>query len=58
MTVTLKDRVIVACDCCKEEFPAGVCIPEVWRLALDQGWVKTAAGNEYCKACAIGTRQK
>lgn len=32
MTVTTEGRVMVVCDCCKEEFPAGDSIPEVWRL--------------------------
>jgi len=58
MTVTLKGRVIVVCDCCKEEFPAGDNIPEVWQQALEQGWVRTKEHSEYCPPCAIGMRQK
>jgi hypothetical protein len=58
MTVTLKGRVTIVCDCCKQEFPAADSIPEVWQQALKQGWVKTVAGNYYCSPCAIGLRQK
>jgi hypothetical protein len=58
MTVTNEGRVMVVCDCCKEEFPAGDSIPEVWRQALEQGWVKTVSNNQYCAPCAIGMREK
>jgi hypothetical protein len=58
MTVTSEGRVMVVCDCCKEELSAKDSIPEVWRQAVEQGWVKTAAGKEYCAPCAKGMREK
>ena len=58
MTVTSEGRVIVVCDCCKEEFPAGDGIPEERRQASEQGCVKTVLRNHYCASCAIGMRQK
>jgi hypothetical protein len=59
MTVTHEGRVVVVCDCCKEQFFAdGGSIGEVWQQASEQGWVKTVSGNHYCAPCAIGMRQK
>ena len=58
ITVTHKGRVIVVCDCCKEQCPAdGGNVGEVWQQAWEQGWVKTASLNgHYCARCEIGMR--
>jgi len=58
MTVTGKGRVMVVCDCCKEELAADGGIPQVWQRASEQGWVKTVSRNHYCAGCALGMRQK
>ena len=58
MTVTNERRILVVCDCCKQEILAGNNVPEAWRQALEQCWIRTAEGNEYCAECAVGMRQK
>ncbi len=57
MTVTRERRVVVICDCCKEQFSAdGASVGEAWRQASEQGWVQTPSPNGHY--CAIGMRQK
>jgi len=58
MTVTNERRVIIICDCCREALPTGDNIPDVWRQAQEQGWIKTASGNQYCAPCAKGMGEK
>jgi hypothetical protein len=57
MTVTNKGRVIVICDCCREQFAIdGGDVGEVWQQALKKGWVKFSLNSHYCAPCAIGMR--
>ena len=55
-----KGRVLLFCDCCRQEFPASeFSVPELRQRALAQDWIETAVARAfYSPDCAVGMRAK
>ena len=53
-----KGRVLLYCDCCRQEFPVTeFSVPELRQRALADGWIESAVRRSInCEDCAISMR--